>query len=169
MNCLVKHDNLRQRDELFAIGQASRTLEIEDHEKGDLDNSTFYISTKTEFGQWSRETTAVLEPPALLGFGAMLGIGLQLEHLFPTGTNFRLYTTPNGSANVRIGAVDNIVTVEALASGLPGREEEGLWVLTLESCPEILQSPALRAIQDPKVLLAAAEYTTHIAERAISQ
>lgn len=169
MNCVVRHEDLRQRNELFGLGQKSRSMQLREHEEGDLDDATCMIETNSPFGQWERVTTAVLRTPTLLGFGAMVGIDSQLEQLFPMGTDFVLRTRPDSSTHIRIGTENACVMVEALASGLKGREDEGLWVLTLESDPAVLDNPALASIQNPTTLLSAAAFTLQLAERAITE
>lgn len=165
----MRHTDLRQRDSLLAIGERLASRDLVDHEEGDLEYVSCMIQTQSEFGQWKRETTSVLSTPALLGFGAMLGIAKDLEELFPYGTNFQLRVHEDGSTHSRIGTIDddNPVFIEALASRLAGRESEGLWVLTIDTDPSVLDHPALPTIQRPDVLLAAADYTSRLADRAI--
>lgn len=170
MDSLVKHTDLKARDELIITGQEISSLVTSDYKEADLDNSTCLIETKATYGQWTRETTVSLKTEAMLGFGAMLGIADDLEQLFPYGTNFQVRVYEDGSTNTSIGTDNNDdpVFVLGLASCLAGREQEGLWVLTLEAYPEILNSSALPSIQNPDTLLAAADFTLRVAQRAIS-
>lgn len=166
MEFVVKDRDTNLRDQLFAVRDRSWSLDIEPHIEDDLDNATVYVRTHTDLGNPpQRDTTAILLPDAMKGFGTMLGIEDELLHLFPQGVDFKLKASSHlPLVHIVIGSEYDSAMVDGLAADMPGREEDGLWVVTMK--PDVYDETdvALAAIQKPATLIAAADFTQRLAE-----
>ena len=162
------------RDRLFGVGEAAQPFYTSEQIVGHLSGVEVLIEgtrTEEQNGQPARTSVVIsasLSPETLGGFGAMVGIADELEELFPNGTPLQIHSRDWGPAiNVRIGDIDNdLCMVEGLAHGINGRENDGLWMVSIHPKEVPEDHPSITALLQARVLVAAAEYTLTLAQNA---